>query len=609
MKKIFNIAIIAAMVLSLTGCEDFLNRPTIDNYSTGNYYQNDEQCVMGVNYLYNSPWYDFVRGFLAVGDCMAGNYHDDQYGFLQLSPQASGDYATNMSKSLWSVNGHCSTVIENIVASQGPSSAVKRQTIGEALVWKAVAYFYLVRVYGEVPIIHKPADMINSGDYNTVYRNTKENLYDYILMILETAETLLPKNATPNGRVDYWSARALEAKVYLTMAGVSGQLNQDYLKKAFEISKDVIENSGRHLMTDYAAIFYGENNISEEALISWMWSGKTTEASGWTAQNSFQNDLAFGEMGQMKDNWGAWKGAQVNLQEVFGVTALDNPATRADIDKDARRKATYMLPGDVYPQFWRTVGGLDVLKAVFDKDYARFGCPESWGSNTGTFVCVKHCFGDNDDHMAMFGYAPARNMTSAIATHILRLGDIYLVNAEAAVLGGGDIAYGCARLNDVRRRSIKDYKAVNGYTFDDVWVERRKELAMEGDRWYDYVRVSYYNPEYALNNPIDGLKIQKRGDYWNKDNTYKAFYESYKGNENNKAAWVWNLVAEDGSEFHYPTNEERAQPQAYQTSLSKDVFRMPITADDVIFNGNLASDVEPISENVREKYTYDFSNL
>lgn len=606
MKKIFNIAVVAVMVLSLTGCEDFLDRPTIDNYSTGNYYQNDNQCIMGVNYLYNSPWYDFVRGFLAVGDCMAGNYHDDQYGFLQLSPQAAGDYATNMSKSLWAENGHCSTVIENIVAAKGPSSEIKRQTIGEALVWKAMAYFYLVRVYGEVPIVHKPADMINDGSYGTVYRNTKENLYDYILMVLETAETLLPKNSTPNGRVDYWSARALEAKVYLTMAGVSGTLNTEYLTKAFDISKDVIDNSGRHLMSDYAAIFYGENNISEEALISWMWSGKTTDASGWTAQNSFQNDLAFGEMGQMKDNWGAWKGAQVNLQEIFGVTALDNPATRADIDKDARRKTTYMLPGDVYPQFWRTVGGLDVLKAVFDPEYARFGCPESWGSNTGTFVSVKHCFGDNDDHVAMFGYAPARNMTSAIATHILRLGDIYLVNAEAAVLGGGDMGYGLARLNDVRRRSIKDYVDVSSYTFEDVWVERRKELAMEGDRWYDYVRVSYYNPEFALNNPIDGLKIQKRGDYVNKDYTYKTFFESYKGNENNKAAWVWDL-GEDP--FRYPDPTERAQPQAYQTSLSASVFRMPITADDVIFNGNLASDVEPISENVREKYTYDFSNL
>ncbi len=606
MKKIFNLAVIATVVLSLTGCEDFLNRPTIDNYSTGNYYQNDEQCIMGVNYLYNSPWYDFQRGFLAMGDCMAGNYHDDQYGFLQLSPQAAGDYATNMSKSLWSVNGHCSTVIENIVAAKGPSSEIKRQTIGEALVWKAMAYFYLVRVYGEVPIIHKPADMINEGNYNAVYRNTKENLYDYILMILETAETLLPKNPAPNGRVDYWSARALEAKVYLTMAGVSGQLNQDYLKKAFDISKDVIDNSGRHLMADYEQIFWGENNISEEALISWMWSGKTTEASGWTAQNSFQNDLAFGEMGQSKDNWGAWKGAQVNLQEIFGVTALDNPATRADIDKDARRHATYMLPGDVYPHFWRTVGGLDVLKAVFDDSYARFGLPGSWGSNTGTFVCVKHCYGDYDDHTAMFGYAPARNMTSAVATHLLRLGDLYLVNAEAAVLGGGDIAYGLARLNDVRRRSIKDYQDAGTYTFEDVWTERRKELAMEGDRWYDLVRVSYYNADFALNNPIDGLKIQKRGDYWNKDYTYKTFYESYKGNENNKAAWVWDL-GED--EFRYPTNEERAQPQAYQTSLTDAVFRMPITADDVIFNGNLATGVAPINEDVRAKYTYDFSNL
>ena len=604
MKKIFNIALVAVMVLSLTGCEDFLNRPTIDNYSTGNFYQNDEQCIMGVNYLYNSPWYDFQRGFLAMGDCMAGNYHDDQYGFLQLSPLTAGDYAVNMSKSLWSVNGHCSTVIENIKASVGPSSAIKRQTIGEALVWKAFAYFFLVRVYGEVPIIHNPAAMINDGNYNEVFRNTKENVYDYVLLTLETAEQLLPKNATPNGRVDYWSARALEAKVYLTMAGVSGQLNTEYLQKAFEISKDVIENSGRSLMPNYEEIFWGENNINSECLISWMWSGKTTEASGWTANNSFQNDLAFGEMGQMKDNWGSWKGAQVNLQEVFGVTALDNPATRDEKDLDARRKATYMLPGDVYPHFWRTVGGLDVLNAVFDPDYARFGCPEGWGSNTGTFVSVKHCFGDNDDHVAMFGYAPARNMTSAMATHLLRLSDIMLVNAEAAVLGGGDVGYGVQQLNKVRERSITGYQPVASYTFNDVWVERRKEFAMEGDRWYDLVRLSYYNPDAA----VDELKYQRRGDYYNKDNTYKKFWESRKANPTDKSAWVWDL-GEGDEMFRYPTTQEKAFPESYQQSLSKDVFRMPITADDVIFNGNLATGVEPVNENVREKYTYDFSNL
>ena len=51
-------AFAAVLGMGTVSCEDFLNRPTEDNYNESNFYQNDEQCVQGVNYLYNSPWYD-----------------------------------------------------------------------------------------------------------------------------------------------------------------------------------------------------------------------------------------------------------------------------------------------------------------------------------------------------------------------------------------------------------------------------------------------------------------------------------------------------------------------------------------------------------------------
>ena len=57
-------AFAAVLGMGTVSCEDFLNRPTEDNYNESNFYQNDEQCVQGVNYLYNSPWYDFQRGFI-----------------------------------------------------------------------------------------------------------------------------------------------------------------------------------------------------------------------------------------------------------------------------------------------------------------------------------------------------------------------------------------------------------------------------------------------------------------------------------------------------------------------------------------------------------------
>ena len=61
----------AAGVGFLVSCDDFLDRPTEDNPTVNSYYKTDEQCISGVNYLYNSPWYDFQRGFFKVGEVLS----------------------------------------------------------------------------------------------------------------------------------------------------------------------------------------------------------------------------------------------------------------------------------------------------------------------------------------------------------------------------------------------------------------------------------------------------------------------------------------------------------------------------------------------------------
>mgnify|MGYP003587524093 CR=1 FL=1 len=66
---------IALVGLGLSSCKDFLNKPAEDNYNVSNFYQNDDQCREGVNPIYNSPWYDFQRGFFKVGEVLSGNYY------------------------------------------------------------------------------------------------------------------------------------------------------------------------------------------------------------------------------------------------------------------------------------------------------------------------------------------------------------------------------------------------------------------------------------------------------------------------------------------------------------------------------------------------------
>ena len=62
MKNILkHIALLLVIILATASCENFLDRPSEDGYTTGMFYQNDTQLEQGINYLYNSPWYDIIR--------------------------------------------------------------------------------------------------------------------------------------------------------------------------------------------------------------------------------------------------------------------------------------------------------------------------------------------------------------------------------------------------------------------------------------------------------------------------------------------------------------------------------------------------------------------
>jgi hypothetical protein len=167
--------------------------------------------------------------------------------------------------------------VYNSIKEASCSQSVKDQCMGECLAWKAMAYFYLVRTFGDVPIVHDNSVHIGSGDYNNLHKIAKADVYDYILLTLERAMELLPKTKSTQGRIDYYCAEGLYAKVLLTAAGVNGSLNNDFLQKASAASLDVINNSGRTLMANYEDIFRGSNNISDESLFAWRWTVGTVD--------------------------------------------------------------------------------------------------------------------------------------------------------------------------------------------------------------------------------------------------------------------------------------------------------------------------------------------
>lgn len=576
-------AVTLLLGLGLSSCSSFLDKPVEDSYNTENYYTSDAACISGVNYLYNSPWYDFQRGFIKVGEVLSGNMYWGNSPYLNFSVNGTDQDLVNMSYSLWSEIGHANTVYESIKGATA-SEATKNQCLGECLAWKAMAYFFLVRSFGDVPIIHNNSENLAAGDYNTLSKVQKADVYEYIIMTLEKAMELLPKEKSTTGRIDYYCAEGLLAKVYLTRAGVSGSLNSSDLTKAAEYSKDVIENSGRALLTNYSDIFRGSNNNSDESLFAWKW----TVGSHWTCQNTLQSDLAPEGFDENGDCWGGWGGPSLDLIEAFGVSPKDDPAKR--IDKDSRRKATVMLAGDIYDYFWRdhdlgnNKKGFDYLRFWYDKTYNAAATGECQAPCGGTNV--KHLYGDNADHIAETGLTPGR-MAYAFSTHILRLADVYLVNAEAhTLLDGGSTTNADAlyAFNQVHQRAVPSDVEKSSLSFDEVWKERRLELAGEGDRWYDFVRRSYYD----VNSCIKEITAQKRNSLWGCNIVYKRYYESGKTN--------WSYSEEDG-EFQY--DEATAAPNVTAAS-----FSLPFPTEDVALNPNLATSAASIHVDVRNTYSY-----
>lgn len=559
---------------SLASCEDFLDRPNEDSYNDSNYFQNDNQTRVSVNTLYNSPWYDFLsRGYYKIPEVLSGNLYFGGSGYANLSVNGSDPDIKSTSYSLWAVNAQANTIYHRLKTANA-SDGVRNAAMGECLAWKAMAYFYLVRIFGDVPIVHDNSTEIADGNYNEKYKVKAADVYEYIVLTLEKAIELLPESHDA-GRIDRWAAKGLLAKVYLAKSGINsngnGERNADDLAKAAAYAKDVIENSGKKLLDKYEDVFKGENDNASESLFGWRW---TAEQNNYTCGNCLTSELAMNGF-EIYQSWGDWTAPSTDLQDAFKVSPLDDPSTR--VVNDERRKATMMMAGDKYDYWWQDKGGFDYLKFLHDKEYAP-GSNAGLQSATGSNV-AKHLYGNANDHLKTFGISPNKQCSS-LSTHVLRLSDVYLVYAEA-VIGNASSTSDVGAINAfyaVRHRAVPGYERENTITLDQVLKERRLELALEGDYWFDLVRMSYYDIEKAMNI----LKNQRRNGYYGLPELYKNYYE-------NK---TWNVDAEN---MKYETDTPKP-------NVTSSVFKLPFPDEDVVYNPHLLEDAQHVD--VRATYVY-----
>jgi hypothetical protein len=168
----------------------------------------------------------------------------------------------------------CNTVIENINASTGLSASVKKQILGEAKFMRACYFFYLVNLYGDIPMPLSTDIKINSS----LSRTPKDQVYQQIIADLKEAENLLSSDYLDAGLRKYltnvervrptkWAALALLARVYL--------YTKDY-GNAEATASTLINNGALFNLTDLNDVFKAN---SREAI--WQLQGVQPDRNTW----------------------------------------------------------------------------------------------------------------------------------------------------------------------------------------------------------------------------------------------------------------------------------------------------------------------------------------
>lgn len=155
-----------------------------------------------------------------------------------------------------------------------------KNVLGEAYFVRGLSYFYMVRMFGDVPLELTPEDaQVNMG------RTSVAEIYDKVIIpsLTRAAEWLPVISRTKNASTpSQWAAKAALADAYMTMAGWPLKKGEEYYAKAAEVLKDVIDNSGLALTTHYADLWKeSKKTTDKEFLFALFHSNANKQASNY----------------------------------------------------------------------------------------------------------------------------------------------------------------------------------------------------------------------------------------------------------------------------------------------------------------------------------------
>ena len=458
-KLLYTGCFMAASMLSLTSCGDFLDEDPKGQLNPETFYTIEDDYTAGVNTLYDkvnqtqswtNPMYPQWQG-----DDITANPGSNKQACAALDAFDS-DGANKGVTEAWTqhyaVIKTANLIIEG--SEKFPGDKAKIATaLGNAHFWRAYSYYYLVRVFGKLPIITKT----NIEQFDA-QPSEIEKVYELIVQDLKDAINELPtgydKEPARLFGVDVWAtkqaAQSTLAAVYMSMAGYPLNKGTEYYKLAAELAKDVITNNGTYgfiLNPDWKEVYSMGNNYNMETVL-----GINNDAKGWWDHDSqLSSCCRFEGLGDggWGDAWGEiafWKrypeGPRKNAIYAPKVTFQETITEKIgdkEVKKDKISKAVY---------WWELDNN---GKPVVDAYHPMFTIFTVNADEKGNMLKQPY------DYMGI-NY---KGMVNDRRHNLIRYSEVLLWYAESAARAGlSDLAEAKNCLKQVRSRAVTDVENV-----------------------------------------------------------------------------------------------------------------------------------------------------
>jgi hypothetical protein len=445
------------LAFSIVACTSLDEEPK-SFLSTDQFYKTQADAVAAVNAIYYQLSGDF-NGQQPLYNALLNTGMDFMTDDVSAGPGSPNPDVRSLSvlahsatvirgKEIWEQDyegiNRANVALENIPNIQF-DEAVKNRLLGEALFLRALFYFNLVRLYGDVPLTLKDQTKVPIAEL-TIPRTDKEIIYQQIITDLTDAITRFQAGkAGEAGRATEGAAKSLLSKVHLT---------RREWDKAVAYSDEVINGSyGYDLMPEYSQVFLPAYKNNKEHIFSVQFKANANSQGNNVTSREIMNGIP-GLAGSYGDQVTFYKQGNDKFFSIYKMYSSN----------DKRRKVTFTTK---------------YLSPTTNKWYGRLNDPTVPGDSVPFF------------NKYWDPAAVLQTSQSSTNANILRFAEVLLINSEAENELNGPTVKAYASLNRVRHRAgLNDLApGLSKDQFrDSVYLDRRLELVYEYQRWFDLIR-------------------------------------------------------------------------------------------------------------------------